>query len=135
MRQITEIIVHCTATPEGREVSVREIDKWHKDAGSTCIGYHYVIHLDGKVEKGRDEGVIGAHTVGHNHCSIGVCYVGGCDKGMKPKDTRTAAQKAALLQLLRDLKKKYPTAQIYGHRNFAAKACPSFDAKVEYANV
>lgn len=130
-----KIIVHCTATPEGREVTVKEIDAWHRKAGYNGIGYHYVVHLDGKVEKGRDERAIGAHTVGQNHCSVGVCYVGGCDANMKPKDTRTAAQKAALIKLLKELKLRYPAAVIYGHRDFARKACPSFDAKTEYKNL
>ena len=136
IRNITDkIIVHCTATPEGREVTVQEIDRWHRKAGYNGIGYHYIVHLDGKVEKGRDERQIGAHTVGQNHCSVGVCYVGGCDAAMKPKDTRTAAQKAALLKLLKELKQHYPAAVIYGHRDFARKACPSFDAKEEYRNI
>lgn len=130
-----KIIVHCTATPEGREVTVKEIDAWHRKAGYTGIGYHYVVHLDGTVERGRDERSIGAHTVGQNHCSIGIVYVGGCAKDMKPKDTRTATQKAALLKLLRELKQRYPAAVIYGHRDFARKACPSFDAKTEYKNL
>lgn len=132
MRKITKIIVHCTATPEGREASREEVRKWHLQRGFTDIGYHYLIHLDGKVDKGRDEEVIGAHCTGYNHDSIGVCYVGGCDAAMKPKDTRTPAQKTALLTLLKDLKRKYPDAKIYGHRDFAPKACPSFDAKTEY---
>ena len=61
--------------------------------------------------------------------------MGGCDANMKPKDTRTAAQKAALLKLLKELKQRYPVAKIYGHRDFARKACPSFDAKEEYKNI
>lgn len=130
-----KIIVHCTATPEGREITVKEIDSWHRKAGYNGIGYHYVIHLDGRVEKGRDEQQIGAHTIGQNNCSIGICYVGGCDANMKPKDTRTGAQKEALLKLLRELKVKYKGIPIYGHRDFARKACPSFDAKEEYKNL
>ena len=133
MRTITEIIVHCTATPEGRPHTVGEIRSWHKQRGFKDIGYHYVIYLDGSIHAGRDESAIGAHCTGHNRNSIGVCYVGGMTRDMKSaKDTRTEAQKKALLQLLKQLKKKYPHAKIYGHRNFAAKACPSFDAYNEY---
>lgn len=132
-RIINEIIVHCTATPEGRECSVEEIRQWHKARGFTDIGYHYVIHLDGRVEPGRDIDIAGAHCTGHNTHSIGVVYVGGCAKDDKtPKDTRTEAQKAALAALLMDLRKLYPTAKIHGHRDFANKACPSFDATKEY---
>lgn len=136
MRKITEIIVHCSATPEGRHHTVGDIRAWHKQRGFKDIGYHYVIYLDGTIHAGRDEGIVGAHCKWHNQHSIGVCYIGGVAKDMKsPKDTRTEAQKKALLQLLRQLKKKYPGARIYGHRNFAAKACPSFDAKKEYQDL
>lgn len=133
MRQIDKIIIHCSATIEGKDFKAGDIDDWHKARGFTCIGYHYVIDLDGKVEKGRDENVIGAHCSGQNANSIGVCYVGGVAKdGKTPKDTRTEAQKQSLLELLKSLKAKYTNATIHGHREFAAKACPSFDAKYEY---
>lgn len=136
MRTITEIIVHCTATPEGRPHTVGEIRSWHKQRGFKDIGYHYVIYLDGSIHAGRAESVIGAHCTGHNRNSIGVCYVGGMTKDMKAaKDTRTTEQKKSLLQLLRQLKKKYPGARIHGHRDFAAKACPSFDATKEYKSL
>ena len=132
-RVINEIIIHCTATPEGRECSVDEIRQWHKARGFADIGYHYVIHLDGRVENGRDVDIAGAHCTGHNANSIGVVYVGGCCKdGKTPKDTRTEAQKSALANLLIDLRKLYPKATIHGHRDFANKACPSFDATREY---
>lgn len=132
-RTINEIIIHCTATPEGRECSVEEIRRWHKARGFTDIGYHYVIHLDGTIEPGRNVDIAGAHCTGHNTHSIGVVYVGGCAKdGKTPKDTRTEAQKASLASLLIDLRKLYPRAAIHGHRDFANKACPSFDATKEY---
>lgn len=134
MRTINEIIVHCSATPEGKDYTVKQIDQWHRQRGFDCIGYHYVIYRDGTVHKGRDEQRIGAHCKGHNANSIGVCYIGGCaTDGKAPKDTRTAAQKAALVKLLRELRKRYSKAVIHGHRDFAAKACPSFDATKEYA--
>ena len=149
-RAINEIIVHCTATPEGREVSVAEITGWHKDRGFADIGYHYVVHLDGSVENGRDVDVAGAHCTNHNTLSIGIVYVGGVEATLKngqivakldkngnpiPKDTRTAAQKAALLKLLRSLRLFYPNARIYGHRDFANKACPCFNARAEYMKI
>ena len=136
MRTINEIIVHCSATPEGRPHTVGDIRSWHKQRGFKDIGYHYVVYLDGSIHAGRPESAIGAHCKWHNQHSIGVCYIGGVAKDMKsPKDTRTEAQKKSLLQLLKMLKKKYPQAKIYGHRDFAAKACPSFDARKEYANL
>lgn len=136
MRKINEIIVHCAATPEGKNFKAADIDRWHRERKMKCIGYHYVVDLDGTVEPGRPESEIGAHCLGHNQNSIGVCYVGGLDAdGRTPKDTRTAAQKEALLALLKKLRAKYPKASIHGHRDFAAKACPSFDATTEYKNI
>lgn len=133
MREIKEIIVHCTATPEGRACSAAEIDAWHKQRGFKGIGYHFVVYLDGSVHRGRDEGQIGAHCKGHNANSIGVCYVGGvASDGRTPKDTRTPAQKQALRDLLAHLHEDYPRAKVYGHREFANKACPSFDVASEY---
>lgn len=135
MRDIKEIIVHCSATPEGRNYTVEEIDRWHKNRGWSGIGYHYVIYLDGSIHKGRDIEKVGAHCTNHNKNSIGVCYIGGCDKDMNPKDTRTQEQRDALIEILTRLKKRYPDAKIYGHRDFANKACPSFDATTEYAEI
>lgn len=136
MRKINEIIVHCAATPEGKNFKAADIDRWHRERKMKCIGYHYVVDLDGTVEPGRPESEIGAHCLGHNQYSIGVCYVGGLAADDKtPKDTRTAAQKEALLALLNKLRAKYPNASIHGHRDFAAKACPSFDATREYKNI
>ncbi len=133
MRTINEIIIHCSATPEGRHVTVSDIDSWHRARGFASIGYHYVIYLDGSVHPGRDVAQIGAHCLGHNARSIGVCYVGGLAADCKtPKDTRTEAQKRALVTLLRDLRTRYPSATIRSHRDFAPKACPSFDATAEY---
>ena len=135
-RSINEIIVHCSATREGRDYTVADITKWHKQRGFNDIGYHYVIYRDGSLHNGRDVNLVGAHCTNHNAHSIGVCYIGGCKTdGTSPKDTRTDAQKAALLSLLKDLRKKYPFAKIHSHRDFANKACPSFDATNEYKNI
>ena len=133
MRSINEIIVHCSATPEGKDFSVADITRWHKARGFRTIGYHFVIYRDGSIHAGRPLEEAGAHCVGHNRHSIGICYIGGCaSDGKTPKDTRTEAQKAALLSLLKRLKENYPNATIHGHRDFAAKACPSYDATREY---
>lgn len=132
MRYIDKIIVHCSATPEGRDVSAATIDDWHKQRGWSGIGYHYVVSLDGTIEYGRDINKTGAHVKGQNKGSIGLCYVGGVDSDMNPKDTRTEQQKESLLLLIKTLKKMHPGAEVYGHRDFSTKACPSFDAKTEY---
>jgi N-acetylmuramoyl-L-alanine amidase len=132
MRKINEIIVHCSATREGQEISVDTIRQWHIRRGWSDIGYHFVIYLDGSVHEGRPLERIGAHTIGHNS-AIGVCYIGGMNKEYtKAKDTRTTAQKESLKNLLMSYKNKYKDIKIYGHRDFANKACPSFDATSEY---
>ena len=135
-RTIKELIVHCSATPEGKDYSVDTIRQWHLQRGFSDIGYHYVIYRDGSIHTGRDESIIGAHCTGHNTNSIGVCYIGGCaSDGKTPKDTRTTEQKQSLVKLLKELKTKYPQASIHGHRDFSSKACPSFDATKEYSSI
>lgn len=131
MRRINSIIIHCSATPEGKDFTVQDIDRWHKSRGWQCIGYHYVIYRDGSVHEGRPVEQIGAHTAGHNAESIGICYIGGVDAKGKPKDTRTPQQREALCRLVADLQKQYPGATVHGHNEFAAKACPCFDVKTD----
>ena len=134
-RTINEIIVHCSATQEGKAFTTADIKKWHLARGFSDIGYHYVVYLDGSVHDGRNINIAGAHCTNHNAHSIGVCYIGGLDKNNKPKDTRTDAQKKSLLNLLTQLKKLYPKANIYPHSKFSNKACPCFNAEVEYKNL
>jgi len=149
VREIDHIAVHCTATPAGRAVTVEEIRAWHRAKGWSDIGYHFVVGLDGTIGVGRPKAQPGAHVQGFNARSIGVVYVGGLAANGSPADTRTAAQKAALLDLLRELKSVHRSAVIQGHRDFSPdrngngriepnewlKACPCFDAKTEYAAV
>lgn len=128
--KVEKIIIHCSATPEGRDVTAAEIDRWHRARGFRRIGYHYVVRLDGTVEKGRPEDEIGAHCLGENARSLGVCYIGGINRDtLKPKDTRTAAQRIALRKLVRELQARHPGATVHGHYEFAAKACPCFKIK------
>lgn len=136
MRKINELIWHCTATPEGREVSAREIDRWHRERGWAGIGYHKVVHLDGSVSEGRPESRVGAHVAGHNTGTIGYVYVGGVEKdGKTPKDTRTKAQKKTMERLTREAIAKYGLTKVSGHHDYAAKACPCFPARKEYARL
>ncbi len=132
MRKINKIILHCSATKEGQVFTVKDIDRWHKQRGWDSVGYHYVILLNGTIQSGRPESVIGAHTVGYNANSIGVCYIGGLDMNGDPKDTRTSQQKKALESLISDLLKKYPDSTVHGHNEFANKACPCFNVKKEF---
>ena len=155
-RRIDYIAIHCTATPEGNDVTVEDIRKNHRAQGWSDIGYHYVIYRDGTVNMGRDVDFAGAHVSGYNANSIGVSYVGGLENKpgvpyakLPAKDTRTEEQKASMLALLMDLRKLYPKAIIQGHRDFSPdrngdgvisadewiKACPSFAAKEEFRRV
>jgi N-acetylmuramoyl-L-alanine amidase len=145
-RTITHIVLHCTATIEGRDHDIAEVTQWHKARGFRTIGYHYLVKLDGTVRTGRPEASVGAHVEGYNANSIGIAYVGGLDRATKPKDTRTEKQRTSLQKLLKDLKARYPKAIILGHRDLSKdlnkdgiitpnewmKACPCFNAKAEY---
>ena len=150
---IDAIVIHCSATREGQDVRAADIDKWHKERGFKCIGYNYVVDLDGTIEDGRPLTMDGAHcnTAGtsgksYNKHSIGICYIGGLDKDGKAKDTRTLKQKYALHKLVSDLLWKYPIVEIIGHRDASPdlngdgritpnewiKQCPCFDVRSEF---
>lgn len=136
MRKITAIVIHCSATAEGRNFTAKDIDAWHRKQGWNGIGYHRVIRLDGTIENGRPLEVPGSHVRSHNFDTIGIVYIGGLTAdGKKAKDTRTPEQKEAMLDLVRILKMEFPDAKVMGHRDFpgVAKECPSFDAKAWWA--
>lgn len=167
---IDAIVIHCTATPEGKDFTMEDIDLMHRQGGYKMIGYNYVIELDGKVRVGRPLTIEGAHTKdkglsgrAYNKHSIGICYIGGVESKLDekgrlvakldsrgnpiPKDTRTPAQKAALVKLVYDLMVKYPNiVEVIGHRDASPdlnndrkitpnewiKACPCFDVRSEF---
>ena len=137
MRRITLLIVHCSATPEGRNFDFEACRTDHiRHRGFKDIGYHYYLTRDGTIHRGRSLDTVGAHCRHHNRHSIGICYEGGLDARGQPKDTRTLAQKASLLALLRELRKLFPDALILGHRDLnPQKACPCFDAASEYLGI
>ena len=143
MRKIDSIIVHCSATKAGQDFTAADIDRWHRERGFNGIGYHYVIRLDGRLEKGREIDLPGAHCKGWNERSIGLCYIGGLDENGHPADTRTNAQKRVLYQVIMDLQREYTILQVLGHRDTSpdlngdgviepyeyVKACPCFDVR------
>lgn len=137
MRDLNRIILHCAATPEGREVSVDTIRKWHTDPhpqgnGWSDIGYHYVIHLDGLTEIGRPVSIQGAHVSGENEDSIGVCYVGGVDKDLEPEDTMTVEQEISFVELVKSLRLTFGYLSVHGHNEYSSKACPSFSVEKKF---
>lgn len=143
MSKIKYIIAHCTATPEGMDVTPEMIREWHiVGRGWSRVGYHYLIKLDGEIvllhwhddNDELDPWEITNGVKGHNHESIHFVYAGGCAKnkpsGAKwnpPKDTRTTAQLKSMKALVLNLLDQHPAAQLAGHNQFANKACPSFD--------
>ena len=121
MRTVTLIVVHCSANQAGSAFRMADIDRYHRSLGWIGCGYHYVIPTDGTVEPGRPEEM---------------CYIGGLSSKGKPTDTRTEAQRVALLRLLEELHQRYPKALIVGHRDLdPRKACPCFDVVSEYRDL
>lgn len=127
MRSIKEIIIHCSATRSDKDFHASDIERWHKERGFKSIGYHYVIALDGSIEFGRSLSEIGAHCLGHNKKSIGICYIGGLDLNGSPCGTLNYLQRESLIKLLGSLVKTFPGCSIHGHNEFSNKLCPCFD--------
>lgn len=138
MKPVTHIVVHYSATYEDQNITAADIDKMHKNRGWKGIGYHYFIRRDGTLERGRPENEVGAHVGGQNSGKIGVCWAGGLNRKTGPNvgvDNRTDAQNETLIKLIRDLLKRYPGAQVVGHRDLAATQCPGFDVRSWWASV
>ena len=139
MRTITLLVIHCSAVRPDQTSSAAQIDTWHRRDRhyKFGIGYHYVVRRDGQIEPGRPEWMVGAHCKNHNAHSIGICYEGGLNARGQPADTRTLAQKLAMVQLLEILHRKYPKALIVGHHDLnPLKACPCIDNVAhEYAEL
>lgn len=143
MAQLKYLVIHCTATPEGRDVTPEDIRRWHTSPVSAGgrewkqVGYTDLIRLDGTIERlvnnNEDANVdpweMTNGAKGYNSISRHIVYAGGCDKSGKPKDTRTAAQEKALVAYVRDFHRRHPSVRIIGHNEIAAKACPSFDVQ------
>ena len=144
MARLRYLVIHCTATPEGREVTAADIRHWHTDPvsrggrGWRQVGYTDLIHLDGKVERlvrnnedmEVDPWEVTNGAAGYNALSRHIVYAGGCaSDGKTPKDTRTPAQRKALEAYVKDFHRRFPAVRIVGHNELAAKACPSFSVK------
>lgn len=133
MRAIKKIIIHTSATRAVQDIGAKEIDQWHKAQGWQAIGYHWVVRRNGKREKGRSEDKIGSHAKGHNHDSIGICWVGGVSSDrLAPEDNRTQAQRDELKKLVLEVRGRYPGAKVLGHNELPGvnKDCPCIDMDV-----
>lgn len=139
-KRLKYLVIHCTATPEGREVSVDDIRRWHlspkpQGRGWRQVGYTEMIHLNGAVEQlvgNNDDDWVDSWEItngvkGINTNARHVVYVGGTDKNMKPKDTRTPAQRTSLAKYVKSFVSKNPEIIVGGHNQFANRACPSFN--------
>jgi N-acetyl-anhydromuramyl-L-alanine amidase AmpD len=137
MREINLIVVHCSATRpewmegEGLASQIREIARWHVQRGFRREGYHWFIGRDGRVLPGRPESEEGAHVVGSNEDSIGVCLIGGhgSDATDDFADHFTPQQDAALRRLLGEIQSRHGACIIIGHNKLAGKACPGFQVE------
>jgi N-acetylmuramoyl-L-alanine amidase len=132
MRQVKKIILHCTATVEGQEFDITDVDRWHKKRGWKSVGYHYLIKQDGTLQVGRSLDEVGSHAKGENSDSIGIVYVGGLDANKEPKDTMTAYQELTLMELIFSLRTVFHWMPVHGHNEYSSKACPSFDVQEKY---
>lgn len=130
------LILHCSATRCDKDYTAEQLLRDHKTRGFRTVGYHFYIRRDGTITQHRKLLEVGAHCRPWNRCSIGICYEGGLDRNGHPCDTRTLAQKASLVALLRELKKLFPRAIILGHCDLdPLKSCPCFPAAVEYSGI
>mgnify|MGYP002624339668 FL=1 len=147
MAELKRLVIHCTATRQGREVSGDEIRRWHTSPkskggrGWKQVGYSDLIHLNGGVENlvpyDEDQKVdpweVTNGAAGYNSTSRHGVYVGGLYSGGKPRcaDTRTPAQKKALERYVKSFLRQHPGAEVVSHRDLPGvkKGCPSFDVK------
>lgn len=145
MRPIDEIVVHCADTRPDWWMSkslgqkIAEVRRWHTTPpplgrGWSDVGYHFLIDRDGRTAKGRLLGRVGAHVLGHNHGSIGICLFGGHGAAATDRfqDHFTPEQDDALRTLIAQLRQNHSIDRVTGHNQYAAKACPGFSVPAWY---
>lgn len=137
-RRIEYLVVHCSATRATIPFTEKQLEQCHLARGFKGTGYHYYVTRDGVLHTTCPLSVPGAHALGFNLHSVGICYEGGLDELGHPADTRTSQQRDTLRRVLGELKGLFPGARILGHYQLSAnvhKACPCFDARKEYADL
>ena len=108
---------------------VAEIRRWHVEGnGWRDIGYHHLIGRRGERAPGRPETAIGAHVIGRNQGTIGICLIGGHGSSERDRfaDHFTQAQEKTLRDLIADIGSRTAIDIVAGHNQYAAKACPGF---------
>lgn len=135
-RWVNEIIIHCSATKPNMDIGAEWIKNIHVNENKWAdIGYHFVIRRNGIIEKGRDLNVIGAHVVGHNTGTIGVCLIGGLSENNKSENNFTERQFESAQALITVLSRFNPEiVKLSGHRDYANKDCPCFEVR-EYLHL
>ena len=117
-RAKTNVIVLHHA--DAHTCTAQQIDNWHKGNGWSGIGYHFFIRKDGSIYRGRPEWAVGAHALGRNSDTIGVCVEGNYEE----EKTMPQTQKNSVKEILSYLKGKYPKVELKGHRDVGATDCP-----------
>ena len=138
MRPIDEVILHCTATPWGREVDIAEVRRWHTQGNKwRDVGYHYLIQLDGSLQVGRPIDEAGAHVRGRNASTIGVAYVGGLQSDGTPADTMTPEQEETFEHLFFALQLTLGRPlELSGHCDHdKKKKCPGFSVAAKWPSL
>lgn len=146
-RSIARIVVHCTATAQ--TVTTAQLLDGFRRRGWTAPGYHLLVFPAGSLRCIWPLDRVANGARGYNATSVHVAWVGGVDASGRPTDNRTPAQRAALRELVRRLARRFPGAEIVGHRDLSpdlngngivdacerVKECPCFDVRSEYADL
>lgn len=124
------IIIHHSVTPI--EFPVDGIRQYHiAQRGYKDIAYHYLIKKLGsayEVVVGRPINMAGAHCIGRNSDSIGICVVGNYEE--EAPEQRAMVTLISFCASLCD-QHKIPFEHIYPHNHFAKTACPGKHIDVE----
>jgi N-acetyl-anhydromuramyl-L-alanine amidase AmpD len=125
------IVIHCSATRPDAQVTEETVRQWHLARNWSDIGYHVFIRRCGMIEYGRPLDVKGAHVLGHNHDSVGICLAGGLSTEGLPENNFTDDQWMSLERVVKAFRYLFPSAKVLGHRDFSgvSKACPCFDVR------
>jgi N-acetylmuramoyl-L-alanine amidase len=128
---IQYLVIHCSATKPSMDTDAATIKEWHLDRGFSDIGYHYIIKRNGEVETGRSEDTQGAHALGYNDRSLGICLIGGVteDDHTVGENNFTDDQWNSFAHLIEQLEDKYLGVKIIGHNEISKKFCPSFNVQ------